>query len=190
MPADRLRRLFVAIPPSEPARAALATLADDLPRARWTPPERLHLTLRFIGDVSEDQLHRIADALAAVRVAPFPLGAEGAGFFPPRGRPRVVWTGVGRGHPFLHRLRQQVDDRLLSTGVPFELTPFTPHLTIGRVDEAPAAAVAQWVKRHRDFAGPFWPVDAFHLMESKPHPDGVKHYSLVTFPLKMSAKAT
>ena len=182
MPAER-HRLFVALLPSEPARAALASLAENLTRARWTPPEQLHLTLRFIGDVSDTELQRVREALAAVQVGPFPLGVEGVGRFPPRGQPGVVWAGVGTAHPFLLRLRQQVDDRLLASGVPFELTPFVPHFTIGRVRESSPAAVEQWIKRHRDFAGPIWRAEAFQLMAGTPGPAGAVHRVVETFPL-------
>jgi RNA 2',3'-cyclic 3'-phosphodiesterase len=175
MASPERRRLFVALLPSEPARAALAKLADDLPRARWTPAEQLHLTLRFIGEVSDDEMHRVSEALARVRVAPFPLGVEGVGRFPPRGQPGVVWAGVGGGHPFLHRLRQQVDDLLLTTGVPFDLTPFVPHFTLARTRESHPATVEQWLKRHRDFAGPIWQVEDFALVESRPQSAGVEH---------------
>jgi 2'-5' RNA ligase len=183
MSAER-HRLFVALLASEPARSELAALAEGLARARWTPPEQLHLTLRFIGDVSEADLRRVREALAAVRVAPFPLGVEGVGRFPPRGQPGVVWAGAGTVHPFLLRLRQQVDDRLLASGVPFELTPFVPHFTIGRVRESSPAAVEQWLRRHRDFAGPIWRAEAFHLMAGTPGPAGAAHRILETFPLR------
>lgn len=177
-------RLFVALLPTEPARAAMAELADGLARARWTPPEQIHLTLRFIGDVSNEELQRVRDALAKVRVAPFPLGVEGVGFFPPRGQPNVVWAGVGAVHPFMLRLRQQVDDRLLASGVPFELRPFAPHFTLGRTRDASPAAVVQWLKRHRDFAGPVWRAEAFHLMASTLAPAGAVHQILDTLPLR------
>jgi RNA 2',3'-cyclic 3'-phosphodiesterase len=183
MPTGR-HRLFVALFPSEPARAALASLAEGLARARWTPPEQLHLTPRFIGDVTDEELSLVREALAAVRIAPFPLGVEGVGRFPPRGQPAVVWSGVGAAHPFLLRLRQQVDDRLLATGVPFELTPFVPHFTIGRVRDSSPAAVEQWLKRHRDFAGPIWRAEAFYLMASTPGPSGAVHRIVETFPLR------
>ncbi len=181
-------RLFVAILPSGPVRAALAELAGDLAHARWTPPEQFHLSLRFIGEVTEEQLQAVAEALAKVRVAPFPLGVEGTGRFPPRGQPNVVWVGVGRGHPLLHQLRQQVDDRLLASGVPFELRPFVPHFTLGRTREASPATVAQWLKRHRDFVGPTWRVEDFHLMASLLTPAGAQHQILRTLPLRSSER--
>ncbi len=183
MSAPAPHRLFVALHPSEPAREALAALAERMPRARWTPPGQLHLTLRFLGDVSEDQLRPVLDALAGVQVGAFPLGVEGVGRFPPRGRPAVLWTGVGRAHPFLLRLRQQVDDRLLASGVPFALTPFVPHFTVARVGEAPPVAVEHWLKRHAAFVGPLWRSEAFHLMRSLPGPAGTRHEIVQTFAL-------
>lgn len=175
-------RLFVAIQPTEPVRAALTGLIGDFPRARWTPPAQLHLTLRFIGDVSEESLQRVDDALARVRVQSFFLAVEGVGRFPPRGHPAVAWAGV-TGHPHLDQLRQQVDDLLLTTGVPFELRPFVPHITLARTSAAAAGAVQQWLKTHRDFAGPAWRVEAFQLMASTLDPEGAEHRVLRTFSL-------
>jgi len=177
-----LQRLFVAIQPTEPVRATLIALTGDIARARWTPPQHLHLTLRFIGDVSDETRQRIEAALNLVRVQPFFLAVEGTGRFPPRGHPSVAWVGVA-GHPHLHQLRQQVDDGLLAAGVSFELRPFVPHFTLARTGEASTGAVEQWVKQHRDFAGPAWRVDAFHLMISDLTPDGAEHRVLKTFAL-------
>jgi 2'-5' RNA ligase len=179
------QRLFVALQPTEPVRASLTALIGDIARARWTPPQQLHITLRFIGDVSEDSRQRIEAALDQVRVKSFFLALEGTGRFPPRGHPVVVWAGVA-GHPHLHQLRQQVDDGLLATGVPFELRPFTPHFTVARTNEASVGAVEQWLKVHRDFTGPAWRVDAFHLMASDLKPEGAEHRVLKTFPLDPS----
>jgi 2'-5' RNA ligase len=176
-----VRRLFVALLPSEPVRAALVALAERMPRARWTPSGEAHLTLRFLGDVVENELPRVTAALARVRVAPFLLPTEGVGRFPPRGTPAVIWAGVGKGHPFLHRLRQQVDDSLLAGGVALKLTPFVPHFTVARVREAPPVQVEHWLKSHRNFVGPVWPVEAFHLMESRAGISGTEHRKLASF---------
>lgn len=176
-------RLFVALQPTDPARAALAALADDVPGVRWVPAAQLHLTLRFIGEVSADDAEKITAALSLVRVQPFFLELTGTGGFPPRGAPGVLWAGVGPGHPLLHQLRQQVDDRMLATGVPFELRPFIPHFTVGRCRDASPVPVAHWLKRHRDFAGPTWPVRQFHLMASNPANPSEGYRTLHTVPL-------
>lgn len=182
MDTSRTLRLFVAIQPTAPVRESLASLLGDLARARWAPPAQLHLTLRFIGDVSTESRQRIEEALERVRVEPFFLAVEGVGRFPPRGHPAVTWSGVS-GHPHLYQLRQQVDDHLLTTGVPFELRSFVPHITLARTSAASTGAVEQWLKRHRDFAGPAWRVDAFHLMASELNPDGAEHQVIRSFAL-------
>ena len=159
-------RLFVALSPSAPVAAALATLHEEIPGLRWTPPEEIHLTLRFIGGQRPETCDAIADALTHIRVKSFFLDVEGVGGFPERGEHRVLWAGVGNGHPLLHQLRQQVDDTLLAAGVVFDLKPFVPHLTIGRCEHAPSDKIKQWLKRHRAFAGPIWPVSSFALWTS------------------------
>jgi 2'-5' RNA ligase len=178
-------RLFVALNPTDPVRDSLAELHDEIPRMQWTPLDRIHLTLRFLGEQPADTQDKIAAALDAVRVKSFFLEVEGIGGFPDRGDWRVLWVGVGRSHPLLHQLRQQVDDALLAAGIHFELRPFVPHLTLGRCAEAPAAAIKQWARRHRDFTGPLWPISSFALMLSEPSPTGgrthtaLKEYSLL-----------
>lgn len=176
-------RLFVALLPTEPVRHALAKLMHDVNRVRWANTEQLHLTLRFIGNVPLDARQKIENALERVRVKPFFLETAGVGGFPPRGHPHVLWAGIGRPHPLLHQLRQQVDDSLLTTGVPFELRAFSPHFTLGRSREAPPVAVQHWLKRYREFAGPTWPVNAFHLMASELTSDGAVYRSVRTFEL-------
>ena len=179
-------RLFVALQPSEPARAALAELAAGIAGVSWTPREQFHLTLRFIGEVPDAQAEKIEAALAGVRVRPFLLELESVGGFPPRGHPQVLWAGA-RSHPFLHQLRQQVDDRLLACGTDLELKPFVPHFTLARCREAPPVAVAHWLKRHRGFAGPAWPVDAFYLMSSELARTGAVHRVVRKFPFASAA---
>jgi len=176
-------RLFVALQPTDPSREALAELADDVPGIRWVPAPQLHLTLRFIGEVSAEDEEKITAALGQVRVQPFFLELSGTGGFPPRGTPGILWAGVGRPHPLLHHLRQQVDDNLLTTGVPFELRPFVPHFTVGRCRDAVPVPVAHWLKRHREFSGPTWPVREFHLMASQADQPGDGYATLKTFPL-------
>jgi 2'-5' RNA ligase len=84
----------------------------------------------------------------------------------------------------LHQLRQRVDDALLTTGVPFELRPFVPHFTLARTEAASTGAVEQWLKQHRDFTGPAWRVDSFHLMASDLLPEGAEHHVVKTYALE------
>ena len=182
----QMPRLFVALQPTDPARAALADLTDEIPGVRWVQPAQFHLTLRFIGEVTAEGTEKIIAALSQVRVQPFFLELTGTGGFPPRGPAAVLWAGIGHGHPLLHQLRQQVDDRLLTTGIPFELRAFVPHFTLGRCRDAAPVAVSHWLKRHRDFTGPTWPVNQFHLMSSDATKPGQAYETLHSFPLGAS----
>src|SRR4051812_17649388 len=114
---DITERTFIAITLPAPVRDALATLPEPLPGIQWTRPEQLHLTLRFLGEVTPVQEDTMMERLAAVKVASFILPVEGVGAFPPNRPPRVIWVGVGPGHPRLFQLRQRLDDALLGYGI-------------------------------------------------------------------------
>lgn len=139
-------RLFVAIELDEQVRHAAAQLIGQLtrraarlaPRARigWVLPERMHLTVRFIGHVDETQAERIRSVLhAPIDVPAFDLRIEGLGTFPPKGTPRVIWAGLASGREALGMVEEEVTARLKGVGVPPEDRPYSPHLTLARVKE-------------------------------------------------------
>ena len=173
MPADRL---FIAIPLPASVREQLVALYEPMRRIAWTRPEQLHLTLRFLGDVEAEWGEKLESALGQAQVEPFLLPVAGMGAFPPGGTARVLWVGVGHGHPRLHQLRQQIDDALLATGFPLDVRIFHPHVTLGRVkDPGSPAAAAEFLKRHRDFEAAPFRVEAFQLCSSELQPGGVVH---------------
>jgi 2'-5' RNA ligase len=136
-----------------------------------------------LGEIARDATEELMDRLVEVRVEPFVLPIEGVGAFPQQGPPRVLWVGVGSGHPRLHQLRKQIDDTLLSGGLEVELRTFHPHVTVGRCTEQATTAVRAWVRSHREFAGPVFMVDAFDLYASELKPEGAEHRLLARFPL-------
>ena len=87
-------RLFVALGLPESIRLRLASLAGGIDGARWVPPENLHITLRFIGEVPEDRIADLADALGAIRMPPLTVTLRGAGHFSYGKKTRAVWVGV------------------------------------------------------------------------------------------------
>jgi RNA 2',3'-cyclic 3'-phosphodiesterase len=168
-------RLFIALTLPPPVRDTLAALAEPLHGVNWTPPENLHLTLRFLGEVPADRIDSIVERLAGVKVEPFILPVEGVGTFPPKRPPRVLWVGVGSGHPRLFQLRQRIDDALLASGLQLDVRTFHPHATLARCTENATAAVSQWIHAHRDFAAPPFRVEAFDLYASELRPTGAVH---------------
>jgi 2'-5' RNA ligase len=176
-------RLFIAITLPPAVRDVLAALAQPLPGVNWTGPEQLHLTLRFLGDVPVAQIAPIIARLATVRVAPFILPIEGVGSFPPNRPPRVIWIGVGSGHPRLYQLRQRLDDALLASGLQLDVRTFHPHVTLARSTEDAGPALGHWLHAHRAMTAPPFRVESFALYSSQLHPNGAVHTLKQHFPL-------
>jgi RNA 2',3'-cyclic 3'-phosphodiesterase len=177
-------RLFIALTLPAAVRDVLAALAVPLPGVNWTPPEQLHVTLRFLGDVPAEQSDPMAERLAEVQVAPFILPVEGVGAFPPNRPPRVVWIGIGSGHPRLFQLRQRIDDALLASGLQLDVRTFHPHVTLARCTENAAAAIGHWLHAHRETAAPPFRVESFDLYSSELRPAGAVHTLKRRFPLE------
>ena len=103
----------------------------------WVPAERMHVTLRFFGELERDRVDAIA---AALTQAPFtdgvaPAAFGFAGIFPPKGRARVLWLGFSDGQDALRRLHASVQGRVGQLAAADDEL-FIPHLTIARVKHA------------------------------------------------------
>jgi 2'-5' RNA ligase len=134
-------RCFVAVDLPAAVRDAIgdaqARLRAAGPRAEigWIDPAKMHLTLKFLGEVDETQRDAIEAALAGVagRHAPFALTGGGAGSFPGPSRPRVLWTGLTAGLREIGLLAADVELACTPLGFPLEARPFRGHVTLGRV---------------------------------------------------------
>jgi len=175
--AFRGRRLFVAIDLPEHLRERLARLQEPLKGFNWVTAERLHLTLKFIGDVPGQFQPEIERALDTFHVGSFILPVQGVGCFPCEERAHAVWVGLGNGHPRLFQLHKRINDALFAIGIEPDRHVFQPHVTIARVNAASHETVRQFLKRHREFeAAPFRPAEfgLYHSLEL----DGHRHYAL------------
>src|SRR5574341_2186413 len=142
-------RLFIALNLPEPVREALWTAVRPLRDlglpVKWVRADGIHLTLKFLGEVSEDREPEMRAAVGRARAGarPLPLALGGFGAFPDARRPRVVWAGVAP-EPSLELLQHGVEREFAPLGFPTEARLFRPHVTLGR-----AAREA----RARDFHG-------------------------------------
>jgi len=140
-------RLFVALDIDEAIRTRIALFLDGVrdfaPEARWVRPESLHVTLKFVGEKSDDAVATIKQSLATIDADAFALKFSGYGFFPSARAPRVFWIGIDP-EPKLTSLAATVDERLAHLGIPKEEHAFTPHLTLAR--GAGASGSPRWRK--------------------------------------------
>ena len=125
-------RLFVGIDLPSEIRASLSALAIGLPGAHWVPEENLHLTLRFVGEVSEGEAHDLHDALVGIRAPSFTLTIAGTGVFETGRRPHTLWASVTKCDPLI-RLQGKIKSALVRAGCEREGRKFTPHITLARL---------------------------------------------------------
>jgi 2'-5' RNA ligase len=139
-------RSFIAIELPQELKLALARLQEKIKSAgnapvKWVDPGNIHVTLKFLGDVSAEITGKITSALEeAVRgTRPFNIEVSGIGVFPNMRRVQIVWVGLAGELEKLGQLQQRIETGLIPLGFKAESRSFTPHLTLARV---------------RDYAGP------------------------------------
>jgi RNA 2',3'-cyclic 3'-phosphodiesterase len=137
LPSDQIRS-FVSIDLEdeqilsrvESVMSSLSSLGGDL---KPVERENIHLTLKFLGDISPAKLAEVKHALGKVRFEPFSLEIKGAGAFPTMKRMNVIWIGVGEGWSNAQQIFEQTEKYLHEAGFSRETRPFSPHITIARV---------------------------------------------------------
>jgi 2'-5' RNA ligase len=179
-------RLFVAVDLSEDARAAIAAEQARIAAAlgakasvKWVDPAAAHLTLVFLGSVDAVRAAPLVEAIGVdVDLAPFDMVLEGAGAFPPRGAPRVLWIGTTAGAAALIALQRRLSSRIAGLGVALEARPFQPHLTIGRWRESHPADRDRALGAARPGAIARMHVDHATLYDSRLSPSGPSYTPL------------
>ncbi len=107
-------------------------------RAKWVRPENIHLTLKFLGNISPAEIDNIGGAMADAvgKINTFNLVAEGIGVFPGIKRPRVIWVGLKGQVQLLFAVQRLLEDNLAALGYKKEKRPFKGHLTLGRFKQS------------------------------------------------------
>lgn len=135
-----LIRAFIAIELPAELKKELADFEAQLKRSsppvvRWVDTNSIHVTLKFLGEVSEDSIDEIMLAMdeAAKEITPFTLEVREVGAFPNLNRVQVVWVGVRGNLDKVIQLQKRIESNTEQLGFPRESREFTPHLTLGRI---------------------------------------------------------
>lgn len=179
-------RLFVALHISQEIRDAITNLVGEFKPLdeswKWTRTENLHVTLKFLGEISREKLQIVKEALRGVPAEfPFLLKFASLGFFPNGRRPRVLWVGLD-APPGLTELAHAVEESLANIQISREEREFSPHLTLARSKEGRilprlSEAIA---KREKNKFGEMT-ATSFHLIESKIKSTGAEYTTLESF---------
>jgi 2'-5' RNA ligase len=182
-------RAFIAIQLPSSIQQQLDELARriqglvKIKAVRWVPAKNIHLTLKFLGDVSANNIDLLAKVLnGAVSTHPaFEITLSGVGAFPNAHRPRVIWVGIDAPPPLL-ALQKGIDAETVRLGYPSEDRPFSPHLTLARISQNATPDEVRQVGEvltglKVGVVGKFT-ADAVHLYRSDLQPGGAVYSSL------------
>jgi 2'-5' RNA ligase len=196
---DAAIRIFLAIALPDTVHRRLDEIQRGLKAAageraaravRWSPAGNMHLTLKFLGEVSAANVQTLTGMLRkeAVEHSRFTVRFAELGAFPNPRRPRVLWVGAD-APPELLRLQKAIESETRLMGYPAEERPFSPHLTLGRVSASAhaddVAAIARAIEQVPVGEVGTVDVDAIHLYRSDLRPSGAVYSVLETF--KMGA---
>ena len=180
-------RLFVALDlPYEMRRnlELLLHLLKPLARIQWSPVSNLHLTTKFIGELSEDRLDELKAALASVkRPGAMRIAIRGLGWFPHPDRPRIFYAGI-QAPPELVSLARDTNAACASLGIPKEDKDYRPHLTLARLRHPePLTALQSEIARLPSVDFGAFQAENFYLYGSQLQPGGSIYTKLASFPL-------
>jgi 2'-5' RNA ligase len=165
-------RLFVAVDLPDEIADQVLRLCTGLPAIRWAAPDQLHLTIRFIGEVTHEAFYEIGTALGDIVLRPFEIRLKGLGLFPPRGAPHTLWVGVEEDGG-LSQLKRRIDRAIDGAGVPAERRKFQAHVTLGRFREPPPVdRLGSWIAGRALFRSDPFLVSGFSLYSSHLRPEG------------------
>jgi len=188
-------RIFVAAPPPSNLRDQLAAAQQQIDAripqgiVRWVQPEQIHITYKFLGDITSLQVDRLfrAAKVACKGRTPFSVDVRGLGCFPNNRRPRVIWVGLNDADQALGGLQRALEQSASERGFPRDERPFSPHLTLGRLKRRASGVeirqVGEIVQSSR--VGPFEPLPVRELliMRSDLKPQGPEYSVLHRVPL-------
>ena len=186
-------RAFVAIElpaaiQNEIGRTILSLQQHAGRAVRWVSTQNIHLTIKFLGNVSPTNLDALTDVITteAARHKSFELSVGTLGAFPNKLRPRVVWVGV-QAPPLLTELQHSIDRETNRLGYPGEERDFSPHLTLGRVSQHASPQVVKQIAEALCLASianlGCVQVQALHLFRSDLQPGGAVYTPLLSAPL-------
>lgn len=158
-------RLFVALAVPAAAAEGLAPLATGVPGARWSPPENLHITLRFVGETPEPIAEDLDAALGAVTTPPFDVTLAGVGAFSDDRGINAIWAGVEASEA-LSRLQRKCETAARRSGLKPDTRAWKPHVTLAYLTAAEGSRVAAWLQSHNLLRLPPFRVERYGLYSS------------------------
>jgi 2'-5' RNA ligase len=174
-------RSFIAINLPDSVKLEIDSIVDRLralgPPARWVPGSNLHLTLKFLDEISPDQVMPIRGAImmAIANAKPFDIRLKGFGVFPNERNARVFWIGIDEGYESLRALARAIDREVSTLGFPREEREFSAHVTLARFREPGPVSQLMKAAAHMPYQSDVIRVESVELMKSVLSPQGAAY---------------
>ncbi|MCX7727637.1 MAG: RNA 2',3'-cyclic phosphodiesterase [Chitinispirillaceae bacterium] len=178
-----MKRLFLAIDLPERIREDISDTYQVIHNARWMSEEQLHITLKFLGELTASQEETLIKAMSTISFSPFSLRLKGVGYFPPRQEPKILWVGIEE-EAALFKLYSLIETACVRAGFERDKRKFSPHITVARLNGSSPERVASYLVTNSLFSTESFEVTEFHLYSSHLSKDGAKYLKEVTFPLR------
>ena len=176
-----MHRLFVALRPPPDVRQQLLGLMGGVLGARWQDDDQLHITLRYIGEVTTPVAEDVAVALGDIHAPPLTLRLNGVGCFDKHDRPNALWAGIAP-HDAITTLHKKIDHALVRIGLPSEARAYRPHITLARLNRS-AGPVDGFLAVHPALAGAPFDIAHMTLFESHLGGEGPSYEAIGRWPL-------
>lgn len=176
-------RLFIALDLPDSVIEDLIPLFHGLPDARWSHPNQLHITLKFIGEVSRERAESIQEELESIRIPPFEVSLMGVGSYRKARMDPVLWAGVEEVEG-LYILQKTIDRTLSHIQVPVEKRPFHPHITLARMKRFHHERMEHYMNLYSAYHSENFRVQSFQLYSSQLRKEGPLHTVMESYALK------
>ncbi|MEW6189455.1 MAG: RNA 2',3'-cyclic phosphodiesterase [Actinomycetota bacterium] len=182
-------RLFIAVELPPDLQRKLSSVKNEMKKvkdAKWVEPQNLHLTLKFLGNCSEEKVSTIIESVASCvkNAKPFAFKLNGLGCFPSNKRARVFWIGIKEGEEDLIKLQQFVEEALKPLGFKKEERAFHAHVTLARLRRPQDMRLGIASIETEEFSTPFIQVKSITLFQSRLTPSGPIYSEIAKIPLK------
>ena len=182
-----MSRLFIAIKIPDEVKDKLLDvcyeLSDSSELFKWEKPEKIHLTLKFIGEVEEEFVSSIAKEIAFVEnYNSFNFNVTKFGFFFRNSVPIILWAGLQTDES-IHRVVEELNERLSIFSIPIERKLFKPHLTMLRIKKNP---IEKFILKFEEHSFDNWNFNSTEitLIKSELFPEGARYTDIKKYNLK------
>lgn len=185
-------RLFAAVKVSPQVSQNLAHFVERMrdnpeipPKTVWVDDNNFHFTLKFFGEVGDPMIQNLENALGkAAAVPPFEVTLKSIGAFPALSHPRVIWAGVEDASGGFTRLAEAIENVTVAAGFAAADKPFSPHLTLARLNHTARAGLPKILERYSDALFGAMTVDHLALVKSTLTANGPVYEDIHRWPLK------